>query len=124
MAPRVPETADAEQHDSTGKECLIDGELVFPTDEEPAKIAQPRESPLHPVAESVVCLAHDHWPAAFGSPPGWPTLGRNAHPNAAASQCIARGSTVIPAISDQFRRSLLGPSSGLPDRNRVQGLLG
>jgi hypothetical protein len=120
----VPKTADAEQHYSTGEECLIDGELAFPAYEEPAKIAQPRECSLHPRAETLISLAYDHWSASFGSPRGRPPPGRNAHPNAATAQCTTKVSPIIAAICDYFLRSLSGPSSWPPDRNRVQGLFG
>jgi hypothetical protein len=114
------ETLEADCEHRGSEEALIDLRMALPADEEPAKIAQPGEAPLHRIATSIVLFAGDQRSPSPDSPCCWASLGRNAHLDAQTTQDVAERCTIISADGDDFLGALFGPSSWTSNCDRIQ----
>jgi site-specific DNA recombinase len=99
---------------------------VFPTTchGPPIRFSHLRVDYLDAVALPVVVGARNHRPPAFEAPGSGATLGRDAHPDAAAPQGTTEVAAVVPAIGYQLLRSLLRAATRTSHADTSQRLLG
>ena len=69
---------DTDPQDHERETAAIDTEEVFPADEHPPGVVEPRETPLDGIAQPILLAPGEHRPSLLGSPPGGAPLGWNA----------------------------------------------
>jgi hypothetical protein len=86
------------------KEAAIDVDKILPANQQPTEVAQPREAALHRIPLPVVVLTRDDRASPLGLLVVQVSLRWDAHLDAAASERLAKPTTIIPTIRHQRGR--------------------